>query len=134
MAPNVFSVEQHHGYFWAVSNKDFEPAHELLTTHECYEIKNKSRHLPKDNPEWNRIQYPTSKRLFFRKMEQNPDLLNTTGSQPFESDAYDHGTFKGLNEFGEMATTWRHKQITKFKSELINCMSYSSVGALRVYT
>ena len=126
-----FSVEQRHGYLRAVTNKDFELAHDLLTTRKGHEVKNKTRHLPKNNPEWNRIEHSTLKRLFIKKMEQNPDikqaLLDTAphklieaswdirwgGGQPFESDAYDNGTSKGLNEFGEMATTWRDEQIAK---------------------
>ena len=42
-----FSVEQRYGYLRAVANRDFELAHTLLTTHGGYEVKNKTRHLPK---------------------------------------------------------------------------------------
>ena len=130
-----YSVEQRNGYLRAVANKDFELAHTLLSARGGFDIKNKTRHLPKDNPEWNRIQYPTLKRLFVRKMMQNPDikqaLFDTAphklieaswdimwgGGQPFNSVAYDNGTFKGLNKFGDMATNWRDEELAKLAKE-----------------
>ena len=46
--------------------------------------------------------------LFFFKISW--DML-WGGGQPFESKAYDDGTFDGVNQFGDMSTEWRDEQL-----------------------
>ena len=127
-----------HGYFFTKAQTYKRPdiAKSIIDEPNQHKLKPYFRGLG-DNPEWKRIQAPTLRRLFERKMKQHPELerqlLDTApyrliegsvdprwgGGEPFTSERYDDGTFRGNNEFGDIATEYRDKRLAQLRREKI---------------
>ena len=89
-------------------------------------------HLP-PNPEWERVKVPILRGLFIARLSQHPDLIEAFlktaprrlieaswdslcvcvggGGGAFESTIYDENNFTGINQFGDMATTFRDETL-----------------------
>ena len=125
-----YSVEQRYSFLQAMFNKLLDLAHALMNPElDGYRIKEMCKDIPK-NPDWDKVKVPTIRRLMIKKFLQNKDLYDALmetaphrlveaswdllwgGGQPFESEAYDNGTFEGVNQFGDMVTEWRDVQLS----------------------